>query len=60
MSHLVTFKPKKTVSKSVSDYNNTISGVQLCDQEMSYFPKTTGEVLYQNFLAVFRSVVVEC
>ncbi|GFV23205.1 piggyBac transposable element-derived protein 4 [Trichonephila clavipes] len=39
-SYLVTCKSKKTVMKPVvvCDYNNTMGGVDLCDQEMSYYP----------------------
>ncbi|GFW23326.1 piggyBac transposable element-derived protein 4 [Trichonephila clavipes] len=39
-SYLVTCKSKKTViiPVVVCDYNNTMGGVDLCDQEMSYYP----------------------
>ncbi|GFX89857.1 piggyBac transposable element-derived protein 4 [Trichonephila clavipes] len=40
-SYLVTCKSKKTVMKPVvvCDYNNTMGGVDLCGQEMSYYPR---------------------
>ncbi|GFU16364.1 piggyBac transposable element-derived protein 4 [Trichonephila clavipes] len=63
-SYLVTCKSKKTVMKPVvvCDFNN--NGwrrlMRPRNVPLPYTPKTTREVLYQNFQAVFRSIVVEC
>ncbi|GFU43072.1 ERI1 exoribonuclease 3 [Trichonephila clavipes] len=54
-SYLVTCKSKKTVMKPVviCDYNNTMVGVDLCDQEMSYYP-TLRKQQGKYYIKIFR------
>ncbi|GFT74210.1 piggyBac transposable element-derived protein 4 [Trichonephila clavipes] len=54
-SYLVTCKSKKTVMKPVvvCDYNNTMGGVDLCDQEMSYYP-TLRKQQGKYYIKIFR------
>ncbi|GBM21673.1 PiggyBac transposable element-derived protein 4 [Araneus ventricosus] len=54
-SRLVKCKSKKTVLKPivVCDYNNTMGGVDLCDQEMSYYP-TLRKQQGKYYIKIFR------
>ncbi|GFU52113.1 piggyBac transposable element-derived protein 4 [Trichonephila clavipes] len=54
-TYLVTYKSKKTVMKPVvvCDYNNTMGGVDLCDQEMSYYP-TLRKQQGKYYIKIFR------
>ncbi|GFU64632.1 piggyBac transposable element-derived protein 4 [Trichonephila clavipes] len=54
-SYLVTCKSKKIVMKPVfvCDYNNTMGGVDLCDQEMSYYP-TLRKQQGKYYIKIFR------
>lgn len=54
-SNLVTCKSKKTIMKPVvvCDYNNTMGGVDLCDQEMSYYP-TLRKQQKKYYIKIFR------
>lgn len=58
-SHLIICKPVRKLVL-VCDYNNTMRGIDLCDLEMSYDPTLRQQQLYQNFQAIFGSIVVEC
>ncbi|GBM40881.1 PiggyBac transposable element-derived protein 4 [Araneus ventricosus] len=53
-SRLVKCKSKKTVLKPivVCDYNNTMGGVDLCDQEMSYYPTLRKQ--QGKYIKIFR------